>query len=264
MFELSQLSSRNAGYICAKTQDAIAACAVLVAGCGIGSAIAETAARLGFMHFVLIDPDTVSASNLNRQAYTAADIGEPKVEVLSRHLRRINPHIEVCALNEKIGAHNAASLSARADFVFDTIDFLDMSGIVALHDACALAKVPVATAISAGFGAVATFFPPQCPVTLRELLGLSNDVNAPPPSASAAFQHLVTALARVLDPSCLATMVSSLEQMAAGVPCPAPNLAIGASLVACLCTTMAVRYLGGEKVAAAPTLCAVDRCSTWS
>lgn len=258
MFDLEQLSSRNAGYISAKTQDAMARCRVLVAGCGVGSAIAETAARLGFIHFVLVDPDTVSTSNLNRQAYTAADIGQPKVEVLSRHLQRINPHVKVTALIEKIGVHNAAVLATQADFVFDTIDFLDMSGIVALHDACAEAKVPVATAISAGFGAVATFFPPLCPVTLRDFLGLSRDVEAPPPSAAAAFEHLLGELALVLDPSRLATMASSLEQMAAGEPCPAPNLAIGASLVACLCTTMAVRYLGGESVAPAPALCAVD------
>ncbi|MCU0662013.1 MAG: ThiF family adenylyltransferase [Myxococcota bacterium] len=258
MMDSKELHSRNAGYIQAQTQDKMAECRVLVAGCGVGSAIAETAARLGFCRFVLIDPDTVSVSNLNRQTYTSEDIGLPKVEVLARHLRRVNPSAQIATRLEKLSAHNAAQLAEQVDFVFDTIDFLDMSGIVALHDACAQAKVPVATAFSAGFGAVATFFPPACRVTLRDLLGLPRDMQGRVPCAAQAFENLLEPLSRVLDPGSLATAMSSLQQMAAGVPCPAPNLAVGASLVASLCTTMAVRYLAGQPVSPAPHLCAVD------
>lgn len=258
MFDPAEFCSRNAGYIQPQTQEAMATCNVLVAGCGVGSAIAETAARLGFGRFVLIDPDTISASNLNRQAYTYADIGSPKVEVLARHLQSINPTAQITARQEKLGSHNAEELAAQADFVFDTIDFLDMAGIIALHDACAVAGTPAVTAFSAGFGAVATFFPPGCPVTLRALLGLDEHADGSEATAEAALSSLLEPLSHVLDPSSLATAMNSLQQMAAGTPCPAPNLAVGASLVASLSATMAVRHLAGLPVTPAPHLCAVD------
>ena len=50
-------------------------------------------------------------------------------------------------------------LVARADLVFDTIDFLDLPGLVALHDACHAQNKALITAVSAGFGAVGFYFP---------------------------------------------------------------------------------------------------------
>jgi PRTRC genetic system ThiF family protein len=73
---------------------------VTIVGCGgTGSQIARSAARILYdmkaarMHtpqLVLIDPDTVEPKNVGRQLYTAADVGQPKAEVL---MRRFN-----CAL----------------------------------------------------------------------------------------------------------------------------------------------------------------------
>ena len=58
----------------------------MIAGCGIGSTIAEACVRLGFEHLTLIDKDRVEAHNLNRQDFAAADIGTPKVDALARRL----------------------------------------------------------------------------------------------------------------------------------------------------------------------------------
>ena len=81
-------------------QRALAALTVGVVGCGgTGSAVAEQLARLGVGRLVLVDPDTLSLSNLTRvYGSTPADVGDPKAVVLARHLERIRPDLNVRAI----------------------------------------------------------------------------------------------------------------------------------------------------------------------
>ncbi len=67
--------------------------AVVGAG-GTGSAVSEQLVRLGVRHLLLIDNDTLSASNVTRvYGSTAGDVGQPKVDVLAAHLTRIAPEL---------------------------------------------------------------------------------------------------------------------------------------------------------------------------
>ncbi|MBF0330416.1 MAG: sulfur carrier protein ThiS adenylyltransferase ThiF [Candidatus Omnitrophica bacterium] len=58
---------------------------------GLGSNVAMILTRTGFSNFEIIDKDTVEASNLNRQDYTLADIGLPKVAALKKRMLSVNP-----------------------------------------------------------------------------------------------------------------------------------------------------------------------------
>jgi ThiF family len=64
---------------------------------GIGSSTKslEDSARAGVGQFVLIDNGRVERCNLATQAYYAADVGKPKVEVMARRLRAINPAVAI-------------------------------------------------------------------------------------------------------------------------------------------------------------------------
>ncbi|MBL0057672.1 MAG: ThiF family adenylyltransferase [Elusimicrobia bacterium] len=115
---------------------------VLVAGCGAGSTIAESMVRTGFTKFFLADHDTVSSHNLNRQAYEFKDLNRPKVEALRDRLVGINPDIEVEAFNERVTQKNVAKIVGKIDFVIDTIDFLNLPDVIALHDESHLQKKP--------------------------------------------------------------------------------------------------------------------------
>ena len=75
MHPYAELTQRNVGYVSDDLQARIRATRVLIAGCGIGSSFAEAAVRLGFEHITLVDGDTVAATNLNRQTFTAEDVG---------------------------------------------------------------------------------------------------------------------------------------------------------------------------------------------
>lgn len=57
---------------------------------GVGSHLADHLVRLGVTRFVLVDPDEVHVSNLNRQIlYSAADVGQTKILAAKRRLENI-------------------------------------------------------------------------------------------------------------------------------------------------------------------------------
>lgn len=63
---------------------------------GVGSYVAEALARCGIGHFLLVDNDTVSESNLNRQLIaTHRTIGMDKVLVMRERILDINPRAEI-------------------------------------------------------------------------------------------------------------------------------------------------------------------------
>jgi len=75
---------------------------VTVAGVGGSSEFVESLARAGVGQFVLIDPDTVSLTNLATQQTYRRDLGKDKVKVLAERIRDINPSAEVVALRNRL------------------------------------------------------------------------------------------------------------------------------------------------------------------
>jgi len=83
-------------------QRQIERCFVGIVGIGgVGSAVAEMLAHLGVRRLLIIDPDVVETTNLNRLIGARpvdARRRMPKVWVVNRYVRQINPRIEVTAL----------------------------------------------------------------------------------------------------------------------------------------------------------------------
>lgn len=65
---------------------------------GLGSNIALLLTRTGFSQFEIIDKDTISPSNLNRQQYYINEIGKLKVEILKKRMLQINPDL-ICQIS---------------------------------------------------------------------------------------------------------------------------------------------------------------------
>lgn len=65
---------------------------------GVGGYVVEALARSGVQHLDIIDMDTVSASNINRQIIALhSTIGQYKVDVMKQRILDINPDAEVNA-----------------------------------------------------------------------------------------------------------------------------------------------------------------------
>ena len=102
-------------------------CHVAVFGLGgVGSYAAEILARSGVGELTLVDQDTLSLTNINRQLYAlSSTVGEYKAEVAARRCRDINPDIRVrplCATYD--AAHREDFFAGKFDYIADCIDLV--------------------------------------------------------------------------------------------------------------------------------------------
>ena len=130
--------------------------AVIGAG-GLGSPLALYLAAAGVGTIGLIDDDTVSLSNLQRQIlFRTADAGRAKVEAGAAALNALNPHVTVNIHAVRLTADNAASLLAGYDIIADGSDNFETRFLVN-DTAFALKKTLVSAAVTEFEGQLATF-----------------------------------------------------------------------------------------------------------
>lgn len=89
---------------------------------GLGSNCAAMLVRSGIRRFVLVDFDVVEPSNLNRQWYYPEDVGSPKVEALARHLRRLEPDLELTIHQVRLDEWTVPRYFAGCDAMVEALD----------------------------------------------------------------------------------------------------------------------------------------------
>ena len=91
---------------------------------GVGGYVCEALARSGIGHFVIVDNDDVSITNINRQIIALHNtIGRAKVDVMKERILEINPNAEVIAIKEFILPNNSSSFDFKSyDYVVDCVD----------------------------------------------------------------------------------------------------------------------------------------------
>lgn len=83
--------SRNTGIL---ETDTMSKKKVIILGCGsVGSLVAIELARAGVGHFLLVDSDIVEYHNICRHQCGIEDVGDLKVNALTRKLKNINPSV---------------------------------------------------------------------------------------------------------------------------------------------------------------------------
>ena len=99
---------------------------------GIGCPAAQALAQCGIGTLGLIDPDTVSLSNLPRQMlFRAADVGRPKALVAAEVLEEASPGLSVTVALDPVRAGTAERLLSGYDLVIDGSDNFDTRVVVA-------------------------------------------------------------------------------------------------------------------------------------
>jgi len=90
---------------------------------GTGSIVLEQLAHLGVGRFLLIDPDVIERTNLNRLVgATEKDISKPKVETAAAFAKRINPKAQVEVICGSVLLASVAEQLADVDFLFCCTD----------------------------------------------------------------------------------------------------------------------------------------------
>lgn len=126
-------------------------CHVIVFGLGgVGSYAAECLARSGVGELTLVDQDTISVTNINRQLYALrSTVGQPKAEVAARRCADIDPELRVhpiCATYD--AAHRDRFFSTHYDYIVDAIDLVSCK-LDLIEQAC-LRRIPILTALGTG------------------------------------------------------------------------------------------------------------------
>ena len=109
---------------------------VLVVGLGgVGAYAAEQICRAGVGEITLVDGDTVSGTNRNRQLIAMiSTLGKSKAEVLGERLLDINPNLKLHVLHEYIRDQRMVEiLDKNYDFVVDAIDTLSPKIFLIYH-----------------------------------------------------------------------------------------------------------------------------------
>jgi tRNA A37 threonylcarbamoyladenosine dehydratase len=117
---------------------------------GVGSFAVEALARAGIGGLVLVDPDSVCITDLNRQLEALhSTVGRPKVEVLRERVQDINPAAKVTVFKEKVDERNIREyVRPGISYVVDAID--DVGGKLAIIETSVSRGIPVISAMGAG------------------------------------------------------------------------------------------------------------------
>lgn len=91
---------------------------------GVGSYTAEALARAGIGRLTIVDNDTVSVTNLNRQLCALhSTVGMPKVDVVKARILDINPQCKVTAVRKFYLPENSDEFNLESfDYIADAID----------------------------------------------------------------------------------------------------------------------------------------------
>ncbi|HTO34488.1 MAG TPA: molybdopterin-synthase adenylyltransferase MoeB [Pararhizobium sp.] len=105
-------------------QQALKAARVLVIGAGgLGAPVLQYLAAAGIGTLGIVDDDTVSLSNLQRQViHGTPDIGRPKIDSAADTIQRINPHVTVIRHAERLSTDNVEQLFSGYEIVVDGSD----------------------------------------------------------------------------------------------------------------------------------------------
>jgi molybdopterin/thiamine biosynthesis adenylyltransferase len=175
---------------------------VLVVGAGgLGAPVLEYLAAAGVGTLGIVDDDTVSLSNLQRQViHDTAAVGMAKTESAARAVARINPHVAVETHAVRLTAANAAGLVCEYGFVADGSDNFETR--YALADACAAERRPlVAAAVGRFDGSLTVLKPFETRPDGRPWPGYRDLFPEPPPAGlvpSCAEAGVLGALTGVL------------------------------------------------------------------
>lgn len=116
---------------------------------GVGSYVAESLARSGVGSLLLIDNDTISLSNCNRQLPALhSTLGIPKVQVMASRIGDIDPQIQVDPKELFLTAETPASLFEGYDYIVDAVD--NVTAKLRLIEIAKELNIPIISAMGCG------------------------------------------------------------------------------------------------------------------
>jgi len=117
---------------------------------GVGGYVVEMLVRSGVSNLTIVDFDSVSISNLNRQIIALnSTLNMPKVSTFETRLKDINKNLNLTVINNKITAENLEEFNLNSfDYVIDCIDsFKDKLSLI---EYCYKNNIKIISSMGAG------------------------------------------------------------------------------------------------------------------
>lgn len=117
---------------------------------GVGGNAVEALVRSGVGHIDIIDNDTVSVSNINRQVFALhSTVGFPKVLAAKNRLLDINPELDIVTYNVFFTPDNSKDFDfSKYDYVVDAID--TVTSKIELIKCCKAVDTPIISSMGTG------------------------------------------------------------------------------------------------------------------
>ncbi|NDB52287.1 MAG: 4-methyl-5(B-hydroxyethyl)-thiazole monophosphate biosynthesis protein [Nitrosopumilaceae archaeon] len=116
---------------------------------GLGNPITTRLVAMGVGKLRIIDRDVIELSNLHRQTmFDESDVGQVKVEVAAKKLKKLNPDVEIESLPISINDYTALDAVEGCDVVIDALD--SVNARYALNKACVEKNIPFVTGAAVG------------------------------------------------------------------------------------------------------------------
>ncbi|MCX5711091.1 MAG: sulfur carrier protein ThiS adenylyltransferase ThiF [Candidatus Omnitrophica bacterium] len=149
---------------------------------GLGSNCALNLVRVGFKRLTIIDFDVISLANLDRQFYFVNQAGMAKVTALRDNLRKINPDLEIEALQERIEPANIRDLFKDCDIIAECFDKAEYKSML-VQELLGAGKLIVGVSGLGGVGSSDEIMVHKIKKNLILIGDLKSDVSKKPPLA---------------------------------------------------------------------------------
>ena len=159
-FSYTDAFDRNLGWFTEQEQRSLKGKTIAIAGMGgVGGVHLLTLIRLGITKFRIADLDTFEVANFNRQVGAMmSTLDQPKVEVLARMAKDINPEAEIVEFPNGVTVQNIDAFLAGADLFIDGFDFFAIDIRRKTFARCRELGIPAMTAAPVGMGVAFLIF----------------------------------------------------------------------------------------------------------
>jgi molybdopterin-synthase adenylyltransferase len=189
---------------------------VVIIGCGaLGAVQAETLARAGVGHLVLVDRDFVEESNLQRQImFEESDALNrlPKAVAAASRIARVNSDVQVEPLVADVNFENIEEIISGASLVLDGTDNFEARFLI--NDACVKSKTPWVYGAAVGsYGLTMTIVPGESPCLRCMLEAMPEPASGPTCDTAGVIMPIVTTIASIQAAEALKLLTGQVDKL---------------------------------------------------
>ncbi len=199
-----------------EAQQRLKASRVLVVGAGgLGCPILLYLSAAGVGHLGIVDGDSVTLSNLQRQVlYNTDDIGSRKATAAAAKLQRLNPEISIVGYDEQITTSNAMRRLSGYDVIVDATDNFPTRYL--LNDASVLAGKPLVYGSIFRYEGQVAVFNYDGGVNYRDLYPLPPEPGAVPDCEQGGVVGVLAGIVGTLQANEVIKILTGVGQVMAG------------------------------------------------